>query len=101
MNDVWHGFYTPPRGVDLETYTRLMKQMVQQLKSSTQATIYLLTPTVIYENLRSPENLKLAAYCEAVRNIARQEKVNFVDLNDIFNLILGSTRIGNRARHLT
>ena len=97
VNDVWHGFYTPPRGVELETYTRLMKQMVQQVKASTHAAIYLLTPTVIYENLRSPENLKLAAYCEAVRNIARQEKVDLVDLNDIFNLILGSTRIGGAS----
>ncbi len=45
VNDVWHGFYDPPRGVDLETYTRLMTQMVQQLKANTSAAIYLLTPT--------------------------------------------------------
>jgi lysophospholipase L1-like esterase len=37
VNDVWHGFYTPPREVDLETYTRLMQQMVRELKEKTEA----------------------------------------------------------------
>jgi len=62
VNDVWHNFlYKPPKGVELPTYTRLMSQMLKQLKASTKADIYLLTPTVIRENLRSPENLKLEA----------------------------------------
>jgi|GEM_PF-847523 len=94
VNDVWHGFYNPPRGVDLATYTQLMTQMVQQLKAKTRAEIYLLTPTVIHENLRGPENLKLEAYCEAVRQIARQEEVHLIDLNALFNLTLRSTQIG-------
>jgi lysophospholipase L1-like esterase len=94
VNDVWHGFSNPPRGVDLETYTRLMTQMVQQLKANTSATIYLLTPTVIHENLRGPENLKLEAYCQAIREIARRERVHLVDLNLVFNLVLRGTQIG-------
>ena len=94
VNDVWHSFYDPPRGVDLETYTRLMTQIVQQLKANTSAAIYLLTPTVIHESLRGPENLKLEAYCQAVRAIARRESVNLVDLNSVFNLALRSTQIG-------
>jgi len=94
VNDVWHGFYNPPRGVDLETYTRLMTQMVQQLKANTSATIYLLTPTVIHENLRGPENLKLETYCQAIREIARRESVHLVDLNAVFSLVLRSTQTG-------
>jgi len=94
VNDVWHGFYDPPRGVDLDTYTRLMAQMVHQLKTSTPATIYLLTPTVIHETLRGPENLKLESYCQAIRQIASQENVQPVDLNTVFNLVLRSTQIG-------
>jgi lysophospholipase L1-like esterase len=94
VNDVWHGFYDPPRGVDLETYTRLMTQIVQQLKANTAATIYLLTPTVIHENLRGPENRKLEAYCQAVREIAQRENVHLVDLNTVFNLVLRSAQIG-------
>jgi lysophospholipase L1-like esterase len=35
VNDVWHGFSQPPRGVDLNSYTRFMTQMVQELKVST------------------------------------------------------------------
>jgi len=94
VNDVWHGFYNPARGVDIETYTRLMTQMVQQLKANTSAAIYLLTPTVIHENLRGPENLKLEAYCQAIREIAERESVRLVDLNAVFNLVLRSTQIG-------
>ena len=97
VNDVWHGFYNPPRGVDLETYTRLMTQIVQQLKSNTSARIYLLTPTVIHENLRGPENLKLEAYCQAIREIAQRENVHLVDLNAVFNLVLRSTQIGGAS----
>jgi lysophospholipase L1-like esterase len=97
VNDVWHGFSNPPRGVDLETYTRLMTQMVQQLKANTSAGIYLLTPTVIHENLQGPENLKLEAYCQAVREIARQKNVHLVDLNAVFNLVLRSTQSGGAA----
>lgn len=94
VNDVWHGFYNPPRGVDLQTYTRLMTQIVQQLKANTMATIYLLTPTVIHEKLLGPENLKLEAYCQAIREIAQRESVHLVDLNTVFNLVLRSTQIG-------
>lgn len=94
VNDVWHGFYSPPRGVDLETYTRLMTGIVQELKAKTRAEIYLLTPTIIHENLRGPENLKLEAYADAVCQIARLEQVHLVDLNTLFNLTLQSTQIG-------
>ena len=94
VNDVWHGFGQPPRGVDLNKYMQLMTQMVQELKVSTQAEIYLLTPTVIYENLASAENLKLQSYCDAVRKIAAEEKVHLVDLNSLFNLVLRSTQVG-------
>ena len=94
VNDVWHGFSQPPRGVDLNSYTRFMTQMVQELKISTQAEIYLLTPTVIHEDLASAENLQLESYCEAVRKIAAEEKVHLVDLNSLFNLVLRATQLG-------
>ncbi|MFN8005517.1 MAG: GDSL-type esterase/lipase family protein [Terriglobia bacterium] len=94
VNDVWHGFYQPPRGVELDKYTELMTQMVRELKAATTAQIYLLTPTVIHENLFGPENLKLAGYCEAVRKIAIAEKVQLVDLNSLFSLVIRSTQIG-------
>lgn len=95
VNDVWHSYLMkPPKGVDLETYTRLMTQMVRQLRTSTKAEILLLTPTVIYEDLRAAQNLKLEPYVESVRQIARQEKAVLVDLNELFNLTLRSTQIG-------
>jgi lysophospholipase L1-like esterase len=95
INDVWHSFsFTPSRGVDLETYKRLMTEMVRTLKASTRAEIYLLTPTVIYENLRSPENRKLEPYVQAVRDLARRESVHLVDLNDVFNFVLQAAQSG-------
>ena len=102
VNDVWHGFSQPSRGVDLSTYTKLMTQIIRELKASTQAEIYLLTPTVIHENLFGVENLKLETYGEAVRKIAFEEKVHLVDLNSLFNLVLRSTQIGGAPDfHLT
>ena len=94
VNDVWHGFYNPPRGVDLETYTRFMSGMVDQIHAETKAEVYLLTPTVIKEDLASPENLKLEAYCNAVRRIAAEKNCRLVDLNQAFNLTLRATQIG-------
>jgi lysophospholipase L1-like esterase len=94
INDVWHGFYPTPRGVDLETYTRLMSGMVDQLRAETQAEIYLLTPTIIKEDLLSPENVKLEEYCEAVRRIASEKNCRLVDLNDEFNLALRAAQTG-------
>jgi lysophospholipase L1-like esterase len=95
INDVWHSFlFNPSRGVDVETYASLMERMVRELKASTAAEIYLLTPTVIYENLRSPENLKLEAYVEAVRDLARRENVRLVDLSQVFNFALRAAQMG-------
>ena len=94
VNDVWHGFYAPPRGVDLETYTTLMAKMVDDIKATTRAEIYLLTPTIIKEDLRSPENVKLEAYCDAVRRIAAEKNCILVDLNQSFNLLLRAAQTG-------
>jgi lysophospholipase L1-like esterase len=102
VNDVWHGFNTPPRGVELETYTTLMAKMVDDLRSATRAEIYLLTPTIIKEDLRSPENLKLEAYCDAVRRIAAEKNCILVDLNQHFNLLLRAAQKGGAPDlHLT
>ena len=94
VNDVWHGFYDPPRGVDLETYTALIRKMVDDLRSSTKADIYLLTPTIIKEDLLSPENAQMESYCEAVRRIAAEKKCNLVELNQLFNLSLRAAQSG-------
>ncbi|HEX2522149.1 MAG TPA: hypothetical protein VHP35_08485 [Terriglobia bacterium] len=47
--------------------------------------------------MRGPENLKLEAYCQAVREIAQREGVHLVDLNKDFNLVLRSTQIGGAS----
>ena len=94
VNDVWHGFHDPPQGVDLETYTSLMNKMVDDVKAATSAEVYLLTPTIIKEDLLSPENVKLEAYCEAVRRIAAGKNCHLVDLNEFFNLSLRAAQSG-------
>lgn len=102
VNDVWHGFYTPPRGVDLETYRSLMSKMVDDLRSATRAEIFLLTPTIIKEDLHSPENLKLEAYCNEVRRLAAEKNCTLVDLNQSFNLLLRAAQTGGAPGfHLT
>ena len=93
VNDVWHGFQDPPRGVDLETYTRTMGRIVDDLESKTKARVYLLTPTVIHEDLDSPENRRLEPYCRAVRKIAAEKGCHLVDTNDVFQISLRASRI--------
>lgn len=93
INDVWHGFNPSLKGVDLETYTKLMTEIVDRIQKAG-AQVYLLTPTVIQENLDSPENKKLEAYCQAVRKIAAEKKCRLVDLNDVFNLSLRAAQMG-------
>jgi len=96
INDVWHGFNPALKGVDLETYTKLMGEIVDRIQAAG-ARVYLLTPTVIKEDLDSPENRKLEAYCNAVRKLAAGKKCVLVDLNDLFNLSLRAAQMGGGA----
>lgn len=91
VNDVWHAFYDfqarknypngdLPAGVPLLLYSQKLTAMVRTAQSAG-ISVILLSPTLIYENLNGPENLRLAQYVAAMREIAAQNNCLFIDLN--------------------
>ena len=69
VNDVWHGFSQPPRGVDLNSYTRFMTQMVQELKKL--GSTLILWPD---EDIAKIKEAKLPFLTEIAQKDARNEK---------------------------
>jgi len=99
VNDVWHGFYDNhprgdgPRGVKLEDYRKNVDSMVSQAQAAG-IKVVILSTTVIYENLKSPENAKAAKYNAALRDIARQHNCPFVDFQKPFRTLLKNYQAG-------
>ena len=93
VNDDWHSFYDNhplgdgPQGVDVATYRRNVESMVSQAQKNG-VRVVLLSPTVIYEDLNSPQNIKLAGYLQALRDIARSRKCIYVDLQAPFRTMI-------------
>ena len=75
VNDVWHG----EKGVPLEDYKVNMRKIVEQCIESG-AKVLLLTATPIFEDLNSPENQKLHAYNDFLRELAKEKKILLCDL---------------------
>jgi len=99
VNDVWHG----DKGVPLDdaqaaaqTYVKrspgepdkgTFKKNIAQIVEQAQAAgvkVVILTATVIHEDLKSPENAKLAPYNDFLRQLAREKGLPLADLNAIF-----------------
>jgi len=76
VNDVWHG----PKGVPLDQY----KQNITQIVDKAQAAgikVVILTATMITENPKEPNNEKLAAYNDFLRELAKEKKCLLAELN--------------------
>jgi len=82
VNDVWHG----EKGVPLPEYKKNMTEIVDRCLAAG-AKVLLLTSTPIYENLNSPENKKLAAYNDFLRQLAKEKKILLCDLNKAFTAL--------------
>lgn len=76
VNDVWHG----KNGVPLEDYKTNMTTIVETAQGEG-VKVVLLTATMIKEDPDSPENKKLAAYNEFLRELAAGKGCVLVDLN--------------------
>jgi|SRR5579862_4062278 len=94
VNDVWHAYRDfangvdhpegdLPAGVGLPLYREKVTSMIQAAKAAN-IRVVLVSPTVIYENLDSPENHRLDTYVAAMRDLARANDCLFVDLNREF-----------------
>ena len=98
VNDVWHG----KNGVPLDdaqaasgafekranepekgTYKANITAIIDKAKAAGAQPI-ILTPTVIKEDLNSPENQKLAPYNAFLRDLAKEKNIRIADLNATF-----------------
>jgi lysophospholipase L1-like esterase len=79
VNDVWHG----AKGVPLDDYKKNIREIVDKCAAA-KVKVVILTATVIKEQLDSPENQKLAAYNDFLRDLAKEKKLPVADLNAMF-----------------
>jgi lysophospholipase L1-like esterase len=98
VNDVWHGakgvplddaqaaasaYVTNPNEPEKGTYTKNITAIVESAQASGVKPV-VLTATVIKEDLKSPENEKLAPYNAFLRRLAADKKLPLADLNAQF-----------------
>ncbi|HXX94934.1 MAG TPA: SGNH/GDSL hydrolase family protein [Planctomycetota bacterium] len=76
VNDVWHG----ERGVPLDQYKRNITEIVEKTQAAG-IKVMILSSTMITENPKEANNQKLAAYNDFLRDLAREKKCLFADLN--------------------
>lgn len=113
VNDVWHAFRdfahgrdypegNLPNGVPLEDYKRNVEEMVTRAQGI-KAQVVILSPTLIYEDLDSPENARLTRYSNALRDIAHTHHCAFVDYQKPMKTLIHDYRAltGDTANLLT
>jgi len=76
VNDVWHG----AKGVPLDQYKQNITQIVEKAQAAG-IKVMILTSTMITENPAEPNNEKLAAYNDFLRELAKDKKCLLADLN--------------------
>ena len=98
VNDVWHAFRdfahnknypdgSLPNGVPLDQYKANVEKMVV-MAEEIHAQVVLLSTTVIYEDLSSPENARLVGYNKALKEIANRHHATFVDYQKPFQSLI-------------
>jgi len=83
VNDVWHRSGEAHDPQVLTNYWKNVDAMVAMAQSAG-IRVLLLTPTVIQENPRSPENGRLEIYVVAEKQIARARQCALIDLHQMF-----------------
>ena len=76
VNDVWHG----DRGVALEPYKKNITAIVDQAQAAG-VKVMILTSTMIREDQANDLNQRLAPYNTFLKNLAKEKKCLFADLN--------------------
>lgn len=77
VNDVWHG----ARGVELEPYKKNITAIVDKAQAAG-VKVMLLTSTMIREDQTNELNQKLAPYNAFLKELAKEKKCLFADLNN-------------------
>lgn len=83
INDVWHRMDKPHDEQVLAEYARNLEKMVKMAREAG-IRVYLLAPTVIEEDPKAEGNVRLAKYVKAGQEVARRNRVEYVDLHALF-----------------
>ncbi|MGL4420515.1 MAG: SGNH/GDSL hydrolase family protein, partial [Gemmataceae bacterium] len=87
VNDVWHG----PKGIPLEDYKKNITHIVDKVQAAG-IKVVILTSTMIGEDASNPNNQKLAAYNNFLRELATEKKCKLADLNADMQAALAEAR---------
>jgi lysophospholipase L1-like esterase len=101
VNDVWHG----DKGVPLEDYKKNITSIVDKAQAAG-IKVVILTSTMIGEDQANPNNQKLISYNEFLRDLAKEKKCLFADLNGEMQAALAAAvkaqaKPGNKGNLLT
>lgn len=101
VNDVWHG----DKGVPLEDYKKNITSIVDKAQAAG-IKVVILTSTMIGEDQANPNNQKLISYNEFLRDLAKEKKCLFADLNGEMQATLAAAvkaqaKPGNKGNLLT
>lgn len=87
INDVWHRADKPHDSQVLADYWNNVDAMVNMAQEA-KIRVILLTPTLIHEDLKTPENQRLKIYVEAEKQIAQDRKCTLIDMHRLFNVAI-------------
>ena len=93
VNDVWHG----AKGVPLDQYKQNITQIVDRAQAAG-IKVMILTATMITENPEEPNNQKLAAYNDFLRDLAKEKKCLLGELNGAMQHELASREKAGQKR---
>ena len=90
VNDVWHG----QRGIPLPEYKKNITAIVDKALGAGMK-VCLLTPTMIGENPKVANNVKLAAYVDFLCQLAKEKKCLIANLNKDMWMAIASFKMSN------
>jgi lysophospholipase L1-like esterase len=101
VNDVLHSVNpSADQPSQLEQYRQSLTAMIQAAKARN-IPVLLLSPTLVSEDLNSPENLRLAEYIAAMAEVSQQTTCQYIDLNIAFkHVILTYQRYGGNSQNI-
>lgn len=93
VNDVWHG----KSGVPLEQYQKEVNSIFDKADKAG-IKVVILTPTLIGEDLKNPNNQKLIPYVEFLKKAAKDRNYLIADLNGDMQAKIADIRAKDPAR---
>ncbi|WP_138418848.1 SGNH/GDSL hydrolase family protein [Aquibacillus sediminis] len=93
INDVWRQLDNPDmEQVYPDQFKKVYYDLLQQVKSETGASLILMEPTIIEEDVHSPGNQKLKDYVQIVRDLADQFDALLVPTHRVFGNFMSNPK---------